>query len=189
MTGSKSVLFAIAFLCIHNAADTENKVIIGLDIGINSLKLKGELPNEFGADQLEEEGFGGTYLLGYRWSNNIQMEASLSSSDNGFVSLGLHDFYQVIQARLLASYTFEISKSIRIVPLVGISRWNINLNESAFLNPGPERRSEFDGRDFSYKISMEFPINDRVFLGISFGKTNIDIGSTNLLQASVKYEF
>jgi hypothetical protein len=103
--------------------------------------------------------------------------------------LGLNDFYQVIQARLLAGYTFEISKSIRIVPLVGISWWNINLNESAFLNPGPERRSEFDGRDFSYKISMEFPINDRVFLGISFGKTNIDIGSTNLLQASVKYEF
>jgi hypothetical protein len=35
---------------------------------------------------------------------------------------------------------------------------------------------------------MEIPTNDQVFLGISFGKTKVDIGSTNLLHASLKHE-
>lgn len=188
MNGVKYSALAVLLIGSCNLYADESKVILGFEIGSSSLELDRELAADFDSEQLDDGGVSATFLAGYRWKNNVQVEANLARSGTLF-SFGLGDFYEADEAKLLVGYSFELTKHLRIVPSLGVSRWDVNLQESAFLNPGPEARAESDGTDFSYKVNVEFPIAKGFVLGVSYANTNTGVGTIDLTQASLKYEF
>lgn len=167
----------------------ESKIILGLEVGSSRLDLGADIIDDINPDELDSGGVSATYSMAYRWANNIVIDGSLTTSGNAFFNLGLSDFYLTSEAKVLVGYNIEIAEHFRIVPLVGISRWDTELQESFFLNPGPEAQGEFDGTDFSYKISAEFPLNNGFILTLSHANTNSDIGDLRLTQAGIKFEF
>ena len=167
----------------------ESKVILGLEVGSSSLDLDTGLSADFDSNQFDVGESSGTLLAGYRWQNNVQIEANYSRSGSGFLKLGLGDSYQATEGKLLVGYSFELTKYLRIIPLLGVSRWDLALQEIDFLNLDSQENIDLDGADFSYKVNVEFPISKRFVLGVSYASTNIDVGSINLTQVSFKYEF
>lgn len=189
MKAMKYSALAVFLMTNCHAIADESKVIFGIEIGSSSLDLENDLANEFNQEFLDDTGVSSTYSVGYRWANSWQVEGSLSASGNALFSLGLEDFYQAAEAKLMVGYSFQLAKHLRIVPLIGVSRWDVELQEGFLLNPGPEERIESDGTDFSYKVSAEFPIKKGFVLSLSYANTDTTFGDISMTQAGLKYEF
>lgn len=183
-----AIILATSFV----ANGQESRVILGIELGSSSLDLDPDITIGSDVPSLEEKidnnGIGVTYLVGYRWENNLVVETNLSFASNNFLFEGT-DFYETTEGKLMLGYSFQLAKHLRIVPLIGVSRWEVDLQEGLIFNPGPEQRDEFDGTDLTYKFSLEFPFNNGFALSLSYSNTNIDIGTAEMTQLGFKYEF
>lgn len=168
---------------------SQGKVILGIEIGTSSFDLEKQLLDEIDPADIDDDGVSATYSAAYRWSNNIVVEGSLNYAGNVFFNFGLGDFYDTAEAKLLVGYTIPVAEHFRLVPMVGVSSWDIEIQEGAFLNPGPEAEAEADGTDLSYKLSAEFPFSSGFVLSLSYANTQTDIGDLSMTQAGVKFEF
>jgi hypothetical protein len=174
---------------ICHSAIADGKVVLGFEAGLNRFNVDEDIVGEFERDEIDNSGFQNALSIGYIWSNNLVLEGSVNVSGNQLFSLGLTDFYEIFEAKALIGKSFEINEHFRIVPLLGISSWDAQLRESAFLNPGPEARGEFEGQDLSVKLSADFPINRKLIFSVSYANTFSDIGNIQATLVGIKFQF
>jgi len=164
----------------------EAEFILGLDLGRNSINIDQEfaiIDTEFDSD-----GYSLGYVLGYRWENNLVAEANIAyaSNDSFFRAF---DYYETSEIKLMLGYSFEIAEHLRIVPMLGFSRWELETKEGRLFNPGPEEQKEFDGTDLTYKVRMDFPVGQLVVLSLSYAKSELDASEIAITQFGIKFEF
>jgi len=179
------IALSTSFL-VNGAGSQESKFVLGIALGSSSVNID---QNKIQTDvDFDDDGFGATYLVAYRWGNNLVAEANLSHATNNFLFEGF-DFYKTTELKLMLGYSFQLAQYLRIVPMLGVSKWDLDSQEGLVFNSGPEQRVEFDGTDLTYKLSLELPINDSFSLSLSYAKSHLDLGTSELSLVGLKFEF
>lgn len=125
---------------------------------------------------------------GYQWSNNAVIEYNPTancSTDSFFWG----DSYCFGEAKLLVGYAVQLSESVWLVPMVGVSRWEFEAEEGVFLNPGEEAVKEFDGTDETFKVDLDFRGSGNFSFNVNYSHTSFDYGVTNNIGVGFKYRF
>lgn len=179
------IALAICFYA-KSAQSQEPKFILGVELGQSSVNID---TNKIQTDvDFDDNGFAGSYFVGYRWANHFVNEVNLTLASNNFIFRGF-DFYETKELKLLFGYSFQLADSLRIVPMAGMSRWELNSREGLIFNPGPEQNFKFEGTDLTYKLTMEYLINDSFALSLSYARTHLVLGTTELSLLGLKFEF
>ena len=104
--------------------------------------------------------------LGYQFKNNIVLEGGyIGHLSTGFT---LNDHNSINELVLVAGYSFDISKSWSITPRAGISRWKLDSDEGAYLNPGDEQQTITSGQDFTYMLTATYQAFFMTYQGTNF---------------------
>lgn len=180
------VLFA---LLTSSSAIADGKVIFGIEVGSSKFNIDEGIVEQISQDEIDDTGMSVSYSAGYKWSNNLIVEGSVNYSGNIFLNWGLSDLYETSELKALVGLAIPVAEHFRIVPMVGVSRWSTELRESAFLNPGPEERREYDDYDLSVKLTAEFPMRRGFILSLAYANTQSNIGDMQSTMFGFKYEF
>lgn len=179
-----AVISCMAFS--SNILANESSILFGVELGASSVDFDED--TNLLVEDYDDDGLGFTYSLGYRWENNAIVEISGSfASNNAFFES--FDFYETTEYQLLVGYSFPVSEKFRVVPMVGLSNWDLDSKEGTFLNPGDEVRQTFSGTDVAYKISAEYALFSSVVLSLSYRSSALDIGTSSMTQLGLKMAF
>jgi hypothetical protein len=184
----KLIFKLVAVVATLNAtvcAADKDEVVFGLEYGQSSTDTDANLV-EFSED-FDDEGYAIGYILGYRWANNIVVEANKVYSSNDILFRAA-DHYESNETKLMMGYSFDITERLRLIPMVGISQWRMDIKQGSFLNPGPEAEKRFDGTDLTFKLRLDIPIKSLVVLSASYARSEFDIGAQELIQFGIKFE-
>lgn len=126
--------------------------------------------------------------VGYRFEANILIGGNLSFTygDNLFSAT---DDYRLYEGKAFIGYVIPLGDHLRITPIAGISRWELDTKEGRFLNPGPEAKDEFTGSDSFAELLVEFPITDLVVVHTSYTQSNFVFGRTKSIRGGVSFQF
>lgn len=103
-----------------------------------------------------EVGVVASLVGGYKFDSHIILAAnhSFTDSDDFF---GAGDYYTLYEVGVVAGYSFDLATRFRVIPMVGLSYWELDSTEGRLFNSGPEERLENKGRDPYWRINFEFP--------------------------------
>ncbi len=176
------LLFTFAFAINTHA----NETFITTELGHSRVDFDGTyvLSDNFA----ENDAVSATFIAGHKFSSNIHIAGSISTttSDNFFGAL---DGYSLFETAVEVGYSFELSEHFRVVPVVGYSRWDMELKEGALLNPGPEETLEITGYNGYWKVNFEFPINSLIVLNAAYMDNSYTFGSVDSVRFGVKFTF
>lgn len=177
--------FIFIFLSVSSAAQSAEYFAWG-EVGRGDVEFD---------DEYFFEGFDGddtfssaNILGGYKFDSKVVVAAhvGMSGSESLF---GWGDNYQLYEVGALLGYSFDIAEHFRIVPMVGVSRWELDREEGEFNNPGPEESREISGTDFYWKLNVEAPINDFIQLNLSYTRGQFEFGSVEAIRFGAKFAF
>lgn len=176
----------------YSSAAEHKAIVLGLEVGSASLNLDRDpvIANgntDLGED-LDDSGASLTYLAAYQWQNNWVAELDLAYSSNNFFFQS-SDFYETTEIRGMLGYRLKLGEYLNLVPMLGISRWEVDLQEGFILNPGPEERDEFDGSDISVKLSAQVPLGESFLVTLSYTNTDTDLGNVAMTQLGLRVTF
>jgi hypothetical protein len=126
--------------------------------------------------------------LGYRWPENYLIETSFTTTVD-FDVFGISDNYELYQWNTLVGYSIPISDRVRLIPKIGISRWELDATEGALFNPGPELELEFNDIDLTYQLAIEFPVLDELNLELAYENTRYSFGEVKIVNFGFSFEF
>lgn len=185
----KKIITLSAFTLLMSSFTThanEAQIRMGVELGTGKIKVDKDfaiLKEDFDTD-----GFSLGYILGYKFENNVVTEANLAYTSSD-VLFGTFDSYETYEFKAMIGYSFDLATHFRVVPMVGLSRWELDTKQGFFLNPGPEAKEEFSGTDFTYKVRLEVPLGDLVLLSLSYASTEVEFGRNETTQLGVLFEF
>jgi hypothetical protein len=183
----QSFLIALTLFVFSLASKaTESNAYLGIEFGKSTFEIDSSKAVVDG--YLDGDSIASSVIAGYRWSNNIVVEASYIYSANNLFG-GITDFSKAYEAKAMAGYTIDINRYLKLTPLIGLSSWELNVKEGILLNPGPEQSAKYSGTDITYKLALDYIVTDSFIVSLSYGQTNLDIGSSSSAQFGAKYEF
>lgn len=165
----------------------EGEVILGLDLGIGKMSIDDEFV-VVDSEYKNHDSFSASYVGGYHFGSDIVAEANIVYSSNNSIFNAV-DQYELFELKAMAGYSFQLTPAFSVVPLIGLSRWDLDTKQGALLNPGPEAKEEFSGTDMAYKIRFNIAFNSVVSLSLSYSMTDADFGRIQATQAGVLFEF
>ena len=125
---------------------------------------------------------------GYKFKSKFLIEADFTVSTDDAL-FGTFDSYSVSELRILLGYSFELSDRFRIIPKIGFSDWTFESKEGVFLNPGAEKKKEFDGNEAVLAVDFEVPISDLIQLYLSYTQSNFEFGKADATELGIKFSF
>jgi len=159
--------------------------------GVELVRSDLDISNEFLIEpevNPDDTGFGIAARIGYRWSSNWQIEARGVMSEN-IDLFGLTDDTELSEVQLLVGYSFKISKYLRLVPAVGRSKWKLTTQEGRAFNPGPETSMVRRGFDLTYRLGVDFPVNDLFYLSFSYNRSDYVFGDADTTTLTALWHF
>jgi hypothetical protein len=167
----------------------ESEVILGFDLGHSDFAPDssfGDVPDDF-----HGSGFSLGYIAGYRWGNQVVLEANMATATNTDAFLfGDSGYFETLELKLMGGYSFKINDSLYIVPLIGLNDWELDTREETPSFERPEStRIRYKGTDLTYKIRFDLPINELLKLSASFSRSHFNIGKMTNVQLGLKFEF
>jgi hypothetical protein len=163
----------------------EAKVIVGLELGTSAIAVDKDVA--VFNDEFEQGGLTFGYIFGYRWDNNVVVEGNYNYTSNDGL-FRTFDHYEAKETKVMLGYSFEVSEYFRVIPMLGMTRWEVDTKEGLLLNPGPEDQYRFNGTDLTYKLRLDAPVGDRFVFSLSYARSEFDIGSMGLTQFAIKLE-
>jgi hypothetical protein len=168
----------------------EAKFMFGIEVGNSQIDIDSKVANI--SNEFDTKGFSASYVAGYRWENNLVLEANMTSSSNSDqMWFGTSDYFDTYELKLMAGYSFAVNESLRITPLLGYSDWELDSNEGIphFQSNEDAKRYRFNGKDLTYKLRLDIPLGDLFVWSVSYARTNMDIGGLRLLQLGIRMDF
>lgn len=163
-------VIAISLCCVASQTYAlEKGVFIGGNIGRSDI----ELDRNFQDDRDSHNAAAIGLSAGFMFENNIVTQINATGSENLSI-LGATDRHNLQHADLSLGYQFSWER-LRITPVIGIAKWELNSEEGQFLNPGPEVKAKLSGEDPLIGLSI----------GITFGR----IFQMNVTRKSVNAGF
>ena len=145
------VIFIALLLSFSAVADEGLYLTAGIGLG------GAEVKPAFQADNRHERSdtFDLGIMLGYRFSNNLQIEAGHISHGTLDV-FGMADRSSMSENVITIGYAFELAPASRIIPRVGHSAWRFESTEGTFLNPGNEAQSSATGNETIFSVTLTY---------------------------------
>lgn len=180
----RKLIFIGCFLCSSLAfADKPVTYYAAFEVGLGDISFgngKG-----FEGDDIDSPIIGPAMNAGLSIRNRVSLDLTLSTA--GSLALFGVDSYSVSQKYLLLGYSFLPSESIVLTPKIGYGRWEVDFNEGALFNPGPEESFDFDeGNDLIFAAELEFKSARRFSGGVKIDYTETDFGSLSNTRLFVK---
>jgi hypothetical protein len=137
----------------------------------------------------DDDTFVGEVGVGYRFPNNVAIEGSSSAGFN-IAAIFLGGSYQYQETRLMAGYAFPVTEKARLVPMLGVSRWDLEAVDGLF-SFLPTARQSTSGTDIAWRFAGEYYFGERERFGayFSYSGTDADFGDFSLLSFGLKVQF
>lgn len=186
MRFSKILATIPLFLSFSQASADDGVFFVGAELGSGRYSLDESFATF--QDVRSGSGLASAAAFGYRWENNLLVEANIAAIDEvdifeAFDDINLNEFSTFL------GYSFQPSTSFHIVPMIGINRWELKSTEGRFLNPGDEESSQVRGTDFIYKVKFEVPISENIQVYLSYSDGNYDYVDSQATRLGIKVEF
>ena len=163
-------LIAISLCCVASQTYAlEKGVFIGGNIGRSDIELDRNFQDQRDSHNAAAIGLS----AGYVFDNKLLTQINATGAEN-FSLFGAGDQHNLQHADLTLGYQFSWER-LRVTPVVGIAKWELNSEEGQFLNPGPEVKA---------KLSGEAPL-----IGLSVGITFGRVFQMNVTRKSVNAGF
>ena len=175
----RRIIFIFTFLVAFNVnANDGLYVVAGLGKG------EVDVGPDFQVNNVKESNdtFDYQVLLGYRFTNKLQIEAG-HMSHGSLDIFGLADHSSMAENVILLGYGINLTPKIKITPRVGYSFWEFESTEGWVLNAGPEKRHKKEDQELIYTISASYSN-----LYISYQSVDYDFGELNSLMVGLELD-
>lgn len=137
----------------------------------------------------DDDTFSSVNILGgYKFNSKLVLATHIGASGSeGF--FGADDNYQLYEVGALLGYSFDLYKHFRIVPMIGVSTWELDRKEGELFNSGPEESREVKGTNAYIKLNFEVPLGDFVQLNLSYMRGQFKFGGVHALRFGTKFSF
>ena len=139
-------------------------------------------------DDRNANGLASAAGIGYQWHNNLIVEANIAAIDEVDVFEAFDDI-NINEFSTFVGYSFEVSPKFKIIPMIGVNRWEIKATEGRFLNPGDEDSATVRGTDFIYKIKFQVPIRSNIHAYLSHSEGEYDYIDSNATRLGIRIDF
>lgn len=129
----------------------------------------------------------GSIFLGYIFEDKYIVDLIYTATGND-VFAGLFDNIQMDSHELQFGYRFNFDKAY-LEPRVGLTSWDIKLEEGFAFNPGPEQVSRDDGIDLTYAITAGYKFGNYFGLSLSYKHFEFDHGTATSTVIGASFEF
>ena len=186
----KKFLLPITFTTTLTIAFTTQNVYAGQfvlmpNVGKGSIKLDRRMLASDATDtdvSLATLGF----VYGYHFDSNIVLAGSSSISSSGDW-LDITDRYELKERGLLIGYSFNAGEKMRVVPMLGTTRWRLDTEEGLFIsNAGSEGRIQ--GENTYGKVNLEWVISSVFQLNLSYQYGSYGFGNVGSTRFGFKFE-
>ena len=162
-----------------------DEIRLGLSTGHGDIKLSDKFSTR---DSYAGEGaLSGSIYVGYIFDDKYVVDLAYSSTGDDLF-IGLVDNVHIDSYDLQFGYRFNFDK-IYIEPKLGLSRWDLKLEEGFLLNPGPEEVAEDSGTDVFYSLASGYNFNNGFGLSLSYKHFEFEHGKTTSVQLGADFKF
>ena len=177
----KYLLAVISLLLSCNGFSENFRLGVGAGQGDVSLSSALNESGNYAGDKL----ISAFIYAGYVFENGFLIDVQYNSLTDDILA-GANDNLHLNSFDVLVGYRF-ISDKLYIEPKIGFSSWDLELEEGAFLNPGPEQKSEASGSDplLSFSVGYNFSPS----FGMSLQYKYLDIEDGNADSLSLVFDF
>ncbi len=172
-------LFFICVLSIFMQSTVHaGNIYIGSGIGTGDVDIDREFFPEVTSLTTDSNAvLVGDFLVGYEFENGVFVDLGIESYDTVNFLL-IADEVNLNTTRIGIGYTIPSESRFKFYGKTGINFWQLELEESIFLNPGPELSDKQSGEDLFLQVGMDYHFNQRFRLGISYDYSSNDFGET-----------
>jgi hypothetical protein len=184
----KRVVYAAWIVCAAFPSAACVAQGVNLSAGGGSGDLNVDAGSAFSNRMADEDTFAGEVGVGYRFPNNVAIEAS-GSTGFDITALLVGDTAEFREARLMAGYAFPVTGKLRIVPTLGLSFWRLETVENPLLFFVPFAQRSTSGTDAAWRVAAEYYFSPRFGAYFAHSGTRPDFGSFSLLSVGMKIQF
>lgn len=189
----KKTALGVAFLSTFiSGSALAGSIFLMPEIGYSQLVI--DQPPEYAGDGDRTEASSSINVItGYKFDSNFLVGANVGFTEsNGVFGFGFADHYSVDEYGVMLGYSINVAPHFRIVPAVGVARWELDSNSgwlTEVFHRGDEEEIALDGSDPYWRISLEFPLSRAVGLNLSHQQSNYAFGELQATRFGVKIEF
>ena len=137
---------------------------------------------------VDDDQMVGEWLLGYRFDSKLIIEGG-GSVGLSLSTLFFEDLVVLDDQRVMVGYAFQPTERFSIVPKVGVSFWNLQLDEIDFFSgTGLVHRNE-SGSDLLWRLSLEWRVAKRMHLYAAYSDAHYDFGDSSTPSFGFKFQF
>ena len=154
------------------------------EVGQGSSSIKSEY--RVSEDTKSESSTALSLLVGYHFNSNIILSGAAGTYYANSL-FGSSDRIHIYDASLIAGYSFNIARHFRVVPMVGMSYWEMKGKQGRLSTEDNSQAQNFYGVDPLAKINLEFPFGRTFALNTSYTYSTYEFGSIRALKLGFKF--
>lgn len=175
----------VIFLLLFSSSCFSDAIRMGFGAGGGGVDVSSGFN---GDDNYAASGSISTSLyLGYMLNNAIVIDLAYGEITDDIV-LGAVDNIHFKTYEALLGYRFYFEK-FYLEPKLGYAKWNVELEEGAFLNSGPEQKIEESGSDPLVALVAGYKFLPVFGMSISYKYIDFGYGSADSVYLGFDFEF
>ncbi len=133
------------------------------------------------------DAVSGVLYGGYLFDNGILIDLQYGSMTDD-VLFGSFDSVHLDTYEVLVGYRFEYN-SFYFEPKVGYAKWDLDLQEGAFLHPGPEGKTNIDGSDPLATLAVGYSFSSVFGMSLSYKYQDLEHASADSYYLNFDFKF